>query len=130
MSLFHDINSNMCSQTGVWEQGRSPVGRDILIPTSVYVTNRFYRSIETPYANIFCLYGLFLYAVLRRDEGNPTYSFLSLSARLYFMPILFNGAIAIAPYDFLLNQKYDNLPHFSLKLFFNVKMSLCKKWSL
>ena len=56
----------MHSQTGVWEQGRSPVGRVDLI---------------------------------------PTYGFLSLLARFYFMPILINGAMAIAPYGFLLNQK-------------------------
>ena len=98
MSLFHNINSNMHSQAGAWERGRSPVGRVALIPTSVYITNKFYRSIETPYVNIFCLYELFLYANLRRDEGNPTYGCLSLSARFYFMPILFNGAMAIAPY--------------------------------
>ena len=92
MSLFPNINSNMHSQTGVWEQGQSPVGRVALIPTSVYVTNRFYRSIETLYANVFCLYELFLYANLRRDEGNPTYGFLSISARFYFIPILFKTA--------------------------------------
>ena len=90
--------SNIYSQAGAWEQGRSPVGRVALIPTSVCITNKFYRSIETLYADVFCLYGLFLYACLCRDEGNPTYGCLSLSARFYFMPILFNGAIAIAPY--------------------------------
>jgi hypothetical protein len=36
------------------------------------------------------------------------------------MPIV--GAMAIAPYGFLENQKHDNLPHFSHKLFFNVKI--------
>ncbi len=40
------------------------------------------------------------YANLRRDEGNPTYGCLSLSARFYFMRILFNGALKTAPYDF------------------------------
>ena len=87
------LDSNTHSQTGVWEQGRSPVGRDVLFPTSAYVTNKFHRSIETLYANIFCLYRLFLHAYLRRDEGNPTYGFLSLSARVYFVPILINGAL-------------------------------------
>ena len=76
-----------------WEQGRSPVGRVALIPTSVYITNKIYRSIEALYADVFCLYGLLFYAYLRRDEGNPTYGFLSLSARFYFMLILFNGAL-------------------------------------
>ena len=86
MSLFPNINSNMHSQAGAWERGRSPVGRVALIPTSVYVSNKFYRSIETLYADIFCLYGLFLYANLRRDEDNPTYGY-------YFMTILLNGAL-------------------------------------
>ncbi len=76
----------MHSQTGVWERGLRPVGRVALIPTSVYITNKFYHSIETLYANIFCLYGFFLYACFCRDEGNPTYGY-------YFMPILFNGAL-------------------------------------
>jgi hypothetical protein len=51
------------------------------------------------------MYELFIYAYLRRDEGdhrkclwcNPTYGFSdikSLSAKLSFMPILFNGALA------------------------------------
>ena len=52
MSLFHDTNSNMHSQRGRWERGRSPVGRVALIPTSVYINNEFYRSIETLYANL------------------------------------------------------------------------------
>ena len=41
-----------------------------------FVKFRFYRSIETLYANVFCLYGLFLHACFCRDEGNPTYRFL------------------------------------------------------
>jgi hypothetical protein len=41
-----------------------------------------------------------------------------------------SGAIAIAPYELLKNQKHYNLPHFSHKLFFNVKISLFKKWSI
>ena len=94
----------------------NPVGRVALIPTFAYVTNKIYRLIETLYANIFCLYRFFLCADLRRDEGNPTYGFLSLSARFYFMPILFNGAIAIAPY------KYYNLTSSLELLFFNVKI--------
>ncbi len=76
-----------------WEQGRSPVGRVALIPTSVYITNKFYRSIETLYADVFCLCGLLLYANLRREEDIPTYGSLSLSARFYFMRILFNGVL-------------------------------------
>ncbi len=80
------------------EQGRSTVGRVALIPTSIYITNKFYRSIETLYADVSCLYELFIYAYLRREEDIPTYGFLSLSARFYFMQILINGAMAIAPY--------------------------------
>ncbi len=101
-------NSNTHSQTGVWEQGRSPVGRDVLFPTFVYITNKFHRSIKTLYADIFCLYGLFLYACFCRDEGNPTYGSLSLLARFYFMPILFDGALANSTL-----RKYD---HFLLML--------------
>ena len=81
-----------------WEQGRSPVGRVALIPTSVYITNKIYCSIEALYADVFCLYGLLFYAYLRRDEGNPTYGCLSLSARFYFMLILFNGALSLKGY--------------------------------
>ncbi len=103
---------------------QSPVGRDVLFPTSVYITNKFYRSIERMYANVFCLYRLFLHANLRRDEGNPTYGFLSLSARFYFMPILFNGALSLkgyisiktAPYGFSLNQNHYNPIHSSQKI--------------
>ncbi len=124
MSLFYNINSNIHSQRGRWERGRSPIGRVALIPISVCVTHKFYRSTETLYANVFCLYGLFLYACLCRDEGNPTYGFLSLSARFYVMRILFNGALANSTL-----RKYDNLTYFSRKLFFNVKITLCKKWS-
>ena len=77
MNLYNIRNSNMYSQTGVWEQGRSPVGRVALIPTSVYITNKFYRSIKTLCADVFCRY-----------EGNPTYGYLSLSARFYLLYFL------------------------------------------
>ena len=69
-------------------------------------------------SDIFCLYGIFLYANLRRDEGNPTYGVLSLSARFYFMPILFNGALENSTL-----QKHYNLTSFLDLLFFNVKMT-------
>ncbi len=117
------ISSNIYSPIVVWKQGLRPVGRVALIPTSVYITNKIYRSIETLYADVFCLYGLFLYACFCRDEGNPTYGCLSLSARFYFMRILFNGAIAIAPY------KHYNLTSFLGLLFFNVKITPYKKRS-
>ena len=50
MKIF---NVKRYSQAKTWEQGQSPLGRVALIPTSVYITNKFYRSIETLYANIF-----------------------------------------------------------------------------
>jgi hypothetical protein len=83
-----------------WKQEQSPVGRVVsqalpmvdLIPTLIYLLKQlivqwkylcqFFKTIE----HLF-------YACLRRDEGNPTYGFLSFSAKLYFMPILFNGAL-------------------------------------
>jgi len=58
-----------------WKQDKALVGRVALIPTSTYISNKFYRSIKTLYANIFCLYKLFIYACVCRDEGNPTYGF-------------------------------------------------------
>ncbi len=64
-----------------------------------FVKFRFYRSIETLCADVFCLYELLLYVYLRRKEDIPTYGYLSLSARFYFVRILINGAIAIAPYE-------------------------------
>ena len=93
----------------ILNQYTSPVGRDVLFPTSAYITNTFYCSIETLYANIFYVYGLFLCADVRREEDIPTYGY-------YFMPNLFNGAMAIAPY------KHDNLPSSLSILFFNVKI--------
>jgi len=110
-------NFNTHSQTKIYAQGQSPVGRVALIPTSIYVTNNLYRSIETLYANIFYLYALFPYANLRRDEGNPTYGDLnikSFSARFYFMQILICGAMTIAPNGFfnrkLLSSKNYKIP--------------------
>jgi len=110
-------NSNIYS----WEQGRSPVGRVALIPTSIYIPK--YLIVQWLFL---CQYYLnkeqLFYARLRRDEGNPTYGFLdikSLSAKLYFLPILFNGALKTAPYKI---QKHYNLTHFSQKLLFNVKI--------
>jgi hypothetical protein len=76
------INSHTHSQTKTWKQGRSPVGRVVLIPTSAYVTNNPYRSIETLYANVSYLYGLLIYANYCRDEGNPTYRFLRMKNEL------------------------------------------------
>ncbi len=104
--LFNQKLTPLVSQNSLEnKQGQSPVGRDVLFPTSVYITNKFHRSIEALYANIFCSYRLFLYADLRRDEDIPTYRSLILSARFYFMRILLKGALKTAPYGFLLNPK-------------------------
>ena len=101
-------NSNMHSQAGAWEQKQSPVGRVALIPTSVYITKKSYPSIKTLYANIFCLYRLFLYAYLRRDEGNPTYGFLCH----------FFGVIAITSYiqNQQINKREQNDTKHRIKL--------------
>jgi len=100
------INANTHSQTGVWERGRSPVGRTALCPTSIYIPNQFQHSIKTLYANIFCFYQLFICANLRRHQGKPTYGVQSLSARFYFMRILFDGRLKPYPTNFkLVNQK-------------------------
>ena len=114
MSIIPIPNFNMHSQT----KEKTPVGRVALIPTSVYIANKFYRSIEALYANIFCLYELFFYACFCRDEDNPTYRSLSLSARFYFMQILFNGALENSTL-----QKYYNMPYFLSLLFFNIKIA-------
>ena len=53
---------------------------------------------------------------------NILWSFKSLSARDFYMPILFNGALENAPYGVLQNPKHYNLTYFSQKLFFNVKI--------
>ena len=68
MNFYNIQNSNTHSQTGVWEQGRSPVGCDC------------YRTI--------CL-------------------IFKTKFQFFFMPIF--GAMAIAPYKFLLNQKSQSL---------------------
>ena len=64
MSLFHDINSNMHSQRGRWEQGRSPVG----------CRPRLHR------------FNIYLFGFVGVVRGlHPT--------DFYFMRILFNGAL-------------------------------------
>ena len=74
------INSNTHSQTGVWEQGRSPVGGDC-----------YHTICLNPKTNFFFMSIIGAMAI-------APYGFLSLSARFYFMQILINGAMAIAPY--------------------------------
>ena len=65
------INSNMYSQRGRWERGRSPVGCV------------FQRTVKIKLE------------LLSNICGERK----SLSAKRFFMPILFNGALKTAPYE-------------------------------
>ena len=103
---------------------KTHVGRVALNPTSVYITNKYYRSMETLYADVFCLYGLLFYAYLCRKEDIPTYGCLNLSAKFYFVLILFNGVLENSTL-----QKYYNLTSFLDLLFCNVKITPYKKRS-
>jgi hypothetical protein len=103
----------MHSQRGRWEQGRSPVGRVALIPTLTYLLK--YIIVQWKFSYQFLINKKhLLYANSCRDEGNPTYGF-------YFMRMFINGALENSTL-----QKYDNMPYFSHKLCFNVKMTLYK----
>jgi hypothetical protein len=97
-------NSNTHSQAEAWERGQSLVGRVALIPTLIYLLKQLIVQWKYLCQSFKIIEHLF-YACLRRDEGNPTYELFK-------------------------NQKHYNLPHFSHKLFFNVKISLFKKWSI
>jgi hypothetical protein len=97
MNLYNIVNSNIHSQAGAWERGRSPVGRTALCPTSVYVTNNSYRSISTFYTYFHLFYWIFDLCRFLSDRGQS-------DLRLFE------------------NLKHDNLPYFSHKLFFNVKI--------
>jgi len=100
-----NLNSNMHSPRGRWERGRSPVGGDcyhtilnLIFTTKLYIDN----LLEVGAMAI------------------APYSFSdikSLSAKLYFIPSLLNGALENSTL-----QKHYNLPYFSQKLFFNVKI--------
>ena len=90
---FCDIN--------LGEQGQSPVGWVALIPTLIYLLKSM--GVQWKFLCQFLknMKHLF-YANLCRDEGNPTYGCLNiknLSAKLYFLPILFCGALETAPYE-------------------------------
>ncbi len=63
--------------------------------------------------------------------ANLLWAFKSLSARDFFVQILFNGALENSTLrDFFKNPKHYNLTHFSHKLFFNVKIiASLKEWS-
>ena len=123
---------NTHSQLGHWKQNQSPVGRVALIPTLIYLPKPMVVQWKFLYQFLINMKHLF-YAHLRRDEGNPTYGYLnikSLSAKLFFMPILFRGALANSTLrDLFKNLRHDNLTYLSLKLFFNIKITLLKQWS-
>jgi len=59
--------------------------------------------------------------------GCDCYHTILMSNRQFNLTSLI-GAMAIAPYGFFENSKHYNLTYFSQKLFFNVKMTLCKSW--
>jgi len=48
------------------------------------------------------------------------HSIFKIKFQSFFMTII--GAMAIAPYGFYKNKKHDNMPYFSHKIFFNVKI--------
>jgi len=101
-------NSNTYSQTGVWEQGRSPVGGDCYhtIFNSIYKIK--FQSLSMPIIGAMAI---------------APYGLLSLSARFYFIPTLFNGALENSTLRTLFQiLKHYNLTYFLQKLFFNVKM--------
>jgi len=56
--------------------------------------------------------------------GDCYHSILNLifKIKLYIYSLLEVGAMAIAPYGYFKIEKYDNMPHFSHKLCFNVKI--------
>jgi len=106
-----NLNSNMHSPRGRWERGRSPVGGDcyhtilnLIFTTKLYIDN----LLEVGAMAI------------------APYSFSdikSLSAKLYFIPSLLNGALENSTLrNFFKIQKYYDLTCFSQKLFFNVKI--------
>ena len=96
-----------------------PVGRGtpkafplvVLTPTKNQTSNKLNDSKQNKYANI-C-----------RNRDIPTYGcFEAFWRKFYFIQTQLNGAMAIAPYGFLLNLKHYNLTYLSQKLFFNVKI--------
>ena len=62
-----------------------------MVVVFIHINQIYYGLIETLYANVFCLYKLFIHANLRRDEGNPTYGFYNIQSSMV-------GAMTIAPY--------------------------------
>ncbi|CAA6806701.1 MAG: Unknown protein [uncultured Sulfurovum sp.] len=74
------IDSNRHSQVGVWKQGQSSVKADC------------YHTIYLKFKIDF----FFIPSIGRMVI--TFYGILSLTAKLYFIPILFNGALKTAPY--------------------------------
>ena len=69
------MNFYINAQAKTWKKEQNSVDSVALFPTPIYITNKFYCSIETLHTNIFRLYKLFIYANLCWDEGNLTYDF-------------------------------------------------------
>ena len=78
-----------------WKQNQSPVGRTALCPTLIYLPKPMVVQWKFSYQFFINMKHLF-YANFCRTEGSPTYGFFnmkSLSAKLYFLPISFRGAL-------------------------------------
>lgn len=81
---------------------KTSVGRVALIPTPIQTTNPFKFKINAFYANIFYNTKHLIYANICRHRGKPTYGRLKAFRRgLFFMPILFNGALENGTLRFL-----------------------------
>jgi hypothetical protein len=85
-----NINFNTHSQARAWEQSQSPVGGDChhTIFNVIYKTK--FQSFFMPII------------------GAIAIAPYSLSARFYFMRILFSGALETAPYRFIENKNHTN----------------------
>jgi len=93
------INSN------IYKQGQSPVGSDCY--RTIYTTFKMrFQSLFMPIVGAMAI---------------APYGTKSLSARFYFMRILFDGRLKPYPTGFQFLKHY-NLTYFSQKLFFNVKI--------
>jgi len=100
----------MHSQRGRWERGRSPVGRGVLSPTLTQIINKLYSLI----LNIYQFYNAYNLCRLVLGRGHP-------DLRLFVMRVFVNGVLENSTL-----QKHDNMPYFSHKLCFNVKITLYK----
>ena len=102
-----------------WKQNQSPVGRVALIPTLIYLLKYMIVQWKFSYQFLINMKHMF-YAYLRRDEGNPTYGFSnikSLSAKIFFMPILTNQKSLTLSDQFIIpTDKLINSFSFSTKV--------------